>query len=336
MATIYGSSQTDPRYVNFQQSYNPYPIGPSKPGYVQGTANRVPISKGSVLGALTGPGATAPTQPSGSVFSDASSAAQSENDALLSQINSEYDYNRSNLLSQIESLGRQQSDAEAQLETQRTGITTDVNRQKKQSQDITEENINTARSTAQDVQRKNRNTLRALGILNSTAAGELLSKPFNEFDKQRAQFVQSNVNRLQQLDDFLNQKNSELADAARAIKTQYTDLVGRIQNDLRFNDRQRVDAVKSANAALQQRLSEIKTAQFNYQAQVDALKGKITTGINEISNYTAPSVNTGALLSTGINVSEQQAPSTVGIAQDEEQKRLLSSLYGTSGGGGSF
>lgn len=312
------------------------PPGPPKKAPVNISAFPIPMSSyqptKAVLGAATSsyaaPAPAAPAGPSGyDVFAAAGQGALSENDALLSSLNSEYDYNRSNLEGQLGSLGTQRDQSLASLNTELEGVKKQVGSSKSETQRLTESNIADARGTAQDVQRQNRNTLRALGILGSSAAGDILSRPLGEFDKQRAKLVEASTARLSQLDDFMNQKVSEHSNAVAQIQSQYADLVGKIQNDLRFNDRQRADAVKSANAALQQRIAEIKQSLFNYQTQVDTMKTTTATGLAKLSGYQQPGVDTSALLSTIFSGSKATAPQQVGVAEDDQRKKL-SSLYG--------
>src|SRR5690606_538855 len=140
--------------------------------------------------------------------------------------------------------------------------------------------------------------------------------------------IEANLRRVEQLDDFLNQKTAEHSNAVREIQSQYSNLVGQIQSDLRFNDRQRVDAIRSANAALLQRISEIKQSQFNYQQQVNALKSNYAQGIQEVVNsYTAPSNNTESILSQTFQAPQQKNPQTIGLKDDEEQS-YLSQAFG--------
>lgn len=327
---------------------NTYPqnfIGPIRPqdrrapsGFIGPTFSQPNnVSRGSVLGASTssGGGGGGGGQPSGGgqVFQGAEDAARAENDALLSSLNTEFDRNKSALEGQLGYLDTQKTGALSSLDTELQGLTKQVGRSKEDSTLATNREVEEAGTVARDVQARNRNTLRALGILNSSAAGELLSKPLNEFDRQRGQLIEANLRRAEQLDDFMNQKTAEHANAVKEIQAQYAQLVGQIQNDLRFNDRQRVDAIRSANAALLQRVNEIKQAQFNYSQQVNTVKSSIAQGINEtVNSYAAPQADTGSILSQAFNPAAAQSPQSIGIAQDARKKNnnFLSSAFNTA------
>lgn len=291
-----------------------------------------PTGGGNILGAATSGGGGAPTQPTNAPFNDFDAAARAEQDAQLARLNSEYDYNRSNLEGQLSSLGGQRENALSSLATEFQGVQNQVGRSKTNAKQQTDTSIQDALSTAQDTQRASRNTLRALGILNSTAAGELLQKPLTSYDTQRARLNQALIGRMGELDDFLNQKTAEHANAVRGIQQQYGDLVARIQNDLRFNDRQRADAVQSANAALMQRLAEVKQAQFNYQSQVETLKQQFAQGLSQINSYQQPLADLNAIQSQTYQAPTATSPDQVGIYGDDQKKKqggLLSTFFGS-------
>lgn len=258
---------------------------------------------------------------------DFSGAANANAAAELQSLNTMYDQSRADLEGQLGSLGTQRTNTLSSLGTQLEGVRTQVGKSRKDAQEGTDKNIQDALTTAQEVERSNRNKLRALGILNSSAGGDILSRPLNEYDKQRANLTQALTKRVGELDDFLNQKTAEHADAVRQIESQYVDLVGRIQSDLRFNERQRSDAIRSANAALQQRIAEIQQAQFNYAAQVNALKGSYSQGMTNLAGYQQPTANLSAINAQNYQI----APSNPnvnqpGIYQDDEQRKRLSLL----------
>lgn len=296
------------------------PQGPSSPGFVQGTANTVKAPAQGVLAASTGPsfsGGGGAAAPSNGLFSQANSAAQSQANAQLSSLNTQYDQNAADLNGQLGSLGTQKDDALSSLETAYGGTESQVKNSKTQNQNTTDSNIQDALTTAQQVESANRNKLRALGILNSSAAGDELSKPLNAYDQQRATLMTNLQQRNSELDDFLNQKTSEHADAVKSIQSQYLDLVGKIQSDLRFNDRQRADAIQSANAALQQRMSDIQQAQFNYASQVQSLKTNLATQTAAQLQVQLPQTDTSGILGSAININPQQSQ-TAAIYQGQQ------------------
>lgn len=262
-------------------------------------------------------------------FASQNKAAQDQNAALLSQLNTQYDYNAAQAQNQLSALGNQKNDTLSQLDTQLAGVQSQVGNAKTNAQTQADKNTQDALATAQEVERKNRNALRALGILNSSAAGEQLSKPYNEYDRQRATIAQALTSRIGELDDFLNQKVAEHADAVKSVLTQFNDLTGRIQTDLRFNDRQRADAIQSANAALSQRLAEIQNSMFNYKAQVESLKNSYSTGLNQLSQYVDPTANLAAIQAQGVSgVTTPQAQTAQIYTPEDPTKKKQGALSG--------
>lgn len=321
------------------------PQGPSSPGYLQGSANTIKVGPpsnpaaytynlpGSVLGASTyraptgggGGPVPAPANNTASLGNDLTSSANQQNNALLSQLNTQYDYNAAQLNNQLGTLGSQRQNSLNSLDNQLSGVQKQVDTSKTNATTNRDTQTADARQTAQDVQLKNRNTLRALGILNSSAAGDLLSKPLNEYDKQRAQIYQATTQRLNELDDFMNQQVKAHSDAVANIESQYQNLVGQIQTDLRFNDRQRSDAINAANAALTQRLADIKQSLFNYQAQVDAQKQSAAQGLSQLANYTNPTANLSGIAAQTVNTAptQQSSDATIYQGQDQQKKKEI-------------
>lgn len=260
-------------------------------------------------------------------FQGVEDAAQAGYDAELSAANSGFDYERDGLLSQLSSLDRQKADSLSALDTDLRGIQTEVGSQKQRSEQATGDAIGQAGSIARTTQAKNRNVLRALGILNSSAAATELTKPINEFDQERARLVRGNLQRIEDLDKFYLQKVDEGKQASREIETQYTDLVGRIQNDLRFNDRSRTDAIKAATAALQARKVEIARELANYQNQVGKLKSTFASQLQQIKLAENPSANLDSIMGTALSAADKAYSSNASLYQDDEKKRRLSA-YG--------
>lgn len=260
-------------------------------------------------------------------FQGVEDAAQAGYDAELSAANSGFDYERDGLLSQLSSLDRQKADSLSALDTDLRGIQTEVGSQKQRSDQATGDAIGQAGSIARTTQAKNRNVLRALGILNSSAAATELTKPINEFDQERARLVRGNLQRIEDLDKFYLQKVDEGKQASREIETQYTDLVGRIQNDLRFNDRQRTQAVRDATAALQARKAEIGAQLANYQTQVGQLKSTFAAQLAQIKLAENPSANLDSIMGTALSAADKAYSSNASLYQDDEKKRRLSA-YG--------
>lgn len=302
------------------------PIGPQPAGSVLGASTSRSTSTGGNSGLLSSlfntSGADQAARQSGN-------AAQSEYDAALQAENTGYDQNRESLLSQLGYLSTQKDQSLNELNTAIQGVRGEVAGQKDQTMVNRDREIADASNSAQSAQRKNRNVLRGLGILNSTAAGELLSKPINEFDKQKGQINESARVRFNQLDDFLNNKVAEGMNKVASLQSQYAQLTDNIQRDLRFNDRQKLDAVKSARAALQSRLNEISNSVMSYKQQVDAQKQNFALQLAQIKAYNDPKADLTSILSTIFSPGQGQATQTASIYGDPQKKEesgLLSAL----------
>lgn len=257
-------------------------------------------------------------------------AAQSAADAALRSANTSYDYNAQQLNDQLGSLGGQKQNAINELDTGLSGVRTQVDTSRTNAQTNNDQQVQQAGSIAHSTQQQNRNVLRSLGILNSSAAGELLSKPINEFDKQRAGMQTALTQRFGELDDFLNQKVAEANNAKNSIISQFTDLAGKIQTDLRFNERQRIDAVNQANAALQQRLADIQNSVLSYQQQVNTQKQSYTSGLSQINSYQNPTIGTNYQQNNLLTTPQNQI-STVGLTPGQltDEQRRKQGLLGS-------
>lgn len=254
-------------------------------------------------------------------------AANSGYDAELSSANSAYDYAKENLQAQIPSLEGQRDRAIGDLDLGLSGVRTQTESAKMNAQQNNEKQIRQAGSIAKSTTQQNRNVVRALGIANSSAAGELLSKPMNEFQSQRAELGQQLNQRLGELDQFLTQKVAEANSAKNGIIAQFTDLYGKIQSDLRFNERQRADAVKAATASLQERLAQIQNSVFNYQTQVEAQKQQFAQGLAQIAAYNNPTIAKDYLSQLNIsNPTNQVQTAAIYNPVDQKKKQGLSAV----------
>ncbi len=326
---------------NIQQGYaapNSYPqgfIGPTRPGDYVGGVNpyngtRDPNAQSSPV---VGGGGTLsqPTQPNPG--DAAQRAAQEAAAAALQSENTAFDYNKAQLEGQLGSLGGQKDRAITDLDLGLSGVKTQVGQSRDNSQTNTDSQIRQAGSVAHTTQQQNRNVLRALGIINSSAGGELLSKPINEFDKQRATLTQALGQRFNELDSFLDQKVAEANNAKNGIIAQFTDLTGKIQTDLRFNERQRLDAVRQANAALQQRLADIQNSVMNFQQQVAAQKNSFATGLQEQMSYQDPTYNKTAFNNQLLTTPQNQVQTvglTPSLSYDPTKKKVNNGLLGSA------
>lgn len=281
---------------------------------------------GQVLAASTfqQPQQTQQSQQTNSLGDAQSLAEQAARDAYNAEnqsLNTQFDYTAAQLNNQLGTLGNQRDQSLGQVDLGLQDVQNQASTSKTNLGTNTQTQINQAGSTARNVQGQNRNVLRSLGILNSSAAGQILAKPLNQFDEQRAQLGQFLVQKTTELDQFVNQAVKEASASKDAIVKNYNDLVNKIQTDLRFNDRSRNDALKQANAALSQRLSEIATSVMNYKQQADLQKQQYATTLGQITNIQQPSYDANApgyqpLVNPGQQT--QSAP----IYQDPNKKKL--------------
>lgn len=329
MASIYASSRTDPRAMN----YNPIAsYGPSSPGYstpAQYPSIKAPYGTGgSVLGAETktlsgaGGGNPNPVDPNAGLVE----ATQSEADAYLQSLNTEYDRAAEELQGQLSSAGTAREQGLSSLRSAVDEYGNLIGKQKTSAQQSTDKNIQSAGSTARQTQAKSRNVLRALGILSSSAAGDILNRPMTEFGTQKADLQQGLIQRTQELDDALAQKTSEHANLVKGLESQYAEIVGNIQRDLRFSDRERADAVAAAKSAVLSRLSEIRTAQAEWQNNINAAKQGLLASTTSLSAYTNPTADTSAIANQGLTTTQQYKPQTQQTSIYGDQQKKLTDL----------
>jgi len=294
------------------------------------TSNRV-ANTNPATGALAptpqpGPAPSQPSAPTGGggpyegMDESAKSQAQVELEAALN----EYDYNAGELNAQSGQLDTQRTSSLGTIDTeaaraQKEGLTA-----KEEATSATLSAQGKALSTAQDVQRTNRNVLRALGILSSSAAGEMLNKPMNEYGKQSGDLQQGLVKRLNVVEDWLMKRTEDFAKVKTDLEAKYTELKGNIDRDLRFNDRQRITAVKAAGAALSQRLADIKVAAANYQVAAKNQSDNMLLQLAQLKMYQNPSADVSSIFNTLLSQVQQNSSSGVGALpyQQEEKKDI--------------
>lgn len=253
-------------------------------------------------------------------------AARAMQEAELSAANSAYDYAKENLSAQIPSLEGQRDRAIGDIELGLSGVKTQVESARTSAQTNNEKQIRQAGSIAKSTQQQNRNVLRALGIINSSAAGELLSRPMNEFASQRADLGIQLNQRINELDQFVAQKVAEANSQKNGIIAQFTDLYGKIQSDLRFNERQRTDAIKAATASLQQRLADIQNSVFNFQQQAELQKQNFAQGLAQIAAYNNPTIAKDYLSQLNLtNPINQVQTAAIYNPVDQKKKGFLTS-----------
>ena len=238
--------------------------------------------------------------PGNEIFNNQSENAKSQAQIELEQAMLEYDKYAADAQGQIGTLGTQR-------DQNITSLGTDYARSQQEGatakEDATSATLSAQRKalgTAQGVQKSNRNVLRALGILSSSAAGEMLNKPMNEYGTQSAEMEQSLLKRKAAVDTWLAQRSQDFTAAKQQVETQFNDLIGKINTDLRFNNQQRQMATKTANAALNQRLADIQTSAAQYQQAAQQYNQNLAMQIVQMKLYQNPQQDISKLLSTGI------------------------------------
>lgn len=176
-----------------------------------------------------------------------------------------------------------------------------VNKQKQEASDRAAEEIAEGADTVKNTQGNIRNMLRALGILASSKAGELLSEPVNEFSRQKSFINRALTKRVGELDDYFNDATLELGKERNRIMGDYEQLINGIRADIRFTESERDQALLQAQQAFNDRLMGIKEAFFNLQSTM-------TNELSSLAQYVDPTINQQAITNT--NQVQQQNQST--------------------------
>ena len=195
---------------------------------------------------------------------------------------------------------------------------------KKESGKLTERAIGEAGSLARNTQRETRNILRSLGILGSSYAVDKLSAPISEFGTERNRLVGLNVENLNKIDQEIGTQEKKHLDWTKELQQNFINLRNQINADIRFNDSDKLAALKAANAAYTQRLADIRTSLTNFVSQADAQKQNFVAQIAQIQLQQNPSANLQGILSSAMNIGNQvYSPQTASMALTEEQRKRL-------------
>lgn len=186
-----------------------------------------------------------------------------------------------------------------------------------------------ALSTAQDVTKGNRNVLRALGILSSSAAGEMLSKPMTEFGTQAADLEQGFIKRKEEVQNWLMDRGKDIDLQVNQVNDKFTSLISQIQRDIRFNGEQRAAAVREATVAKQSTLAQIRQESESYQQAANQYKADMLGQIAQIQISQNPQADISAIMSQMIQLSSpdrqsQQAQIYQPGLSDEEKRKQQS------------
>lgn len=225
-------------------------------------------------------------------------AMKKSNEAELKQAGAQYDRTKENLLSQQGNLDKQYGTQKQTLENLFGSYKKQIGELRTNAQNMYDREVEQGLRTAKDTQKASRNTLRALGILGSSAAGEMLQRPMNEFGRQRADMSMGLQERFSQLDNALEQRTAEHATAVQSLINNYNQLSEQIRQDLSFNERDRVNALNSARAALEERIAQIKYQQQMMEQEVAQQKDLMAYQMELQNQYTPAGVNTGSIDAT--------------------------------------
>lgn len=311
-------SETIQNYPGTTAAYGGQVQGPTLSGYRPTTGGNTTYNPGA---SSTGtPSYSTPSYDDGGQ----SDAARGAVDAEIASLNTDFDRLSAMAQSHMDQLGVERGNALSNLNLQKQDLLTQVGQQKTDVANARDKNIAAAGNVARQTQGSNRNMLRSLGILNSSAGGDILSRPLEAFDEQRANFVSEAQNQSFKLDTFINQKSAELAQAAKEVEDNYASLIGNIQSDLRFSDRERAGAIRSANAALSQRLADIKSSMNLYKQQVDSQKANLALQIAELQGYKFPNFDAGSFIQSNFfnPTTQGYKPQQVGVYSDQDKDRL--------------
>ena len=260
------------------------------------------------------------TQQTNSMQGQGDAAAASAKAELEDALN-QLDYLGETMLQQKTEAGQQKESALSSLgsqfqsaEQRAKGLTTEA-------QESTTSGQRKALSTAQDVTKSNRNVLRALGILSSSAAGEMLTRPLEEYGIQAADLQQAFVKRKGQVEDWLSERFTEFNQAKTNVQTQFDNIVAKIDQDLRFNKRDKITAVKNAQAAFQETIATLNAQAQSYAQAADEYKNNMLTQIAQLQQYQKPQADTSGILSQMITSPTQAKPMQVGTLMSEEEQR---------------
>jgi hypothetical protein len=264
------------------------------------------------------------TQQQSNPYAGMEENAKSQAQLELEQALSEFDYYAEQAQGQRANLGGERERALGTLGTDLGRAQTQAKTAKEEATGATQTAKNKALGTAQDVQKGNRNVLRALGILSSSAAGEMLNKPMNEYGTQAADLEQNLIKRQDVITNWLGERIQDHDAASKEIEAKYADLTGKIDSDLRFNDRQRQTAVKSASAALQQRLQEIEASKVQYQQAAQQYNNNILAQIAQLKMYQNPNADVSGILGTMLGSVSTGNTSNTELSNFQKKKNTLS------------
>jgi len=236
-----------------------------------------------------------------------------------------YDQSKETLEDQKGYLGKQKDTAMQEAENSYNDFENETNKQIERAGTSGDTETAQALSTAKDVVRANRNVLRSLGILASSAAGEILSQPMSEYSKQRSQIMTTVQERIRDLEDGMTSALKQYGTVKQKISDNYNQLVNQINRDIRFNEFDKQRAVEDATSALNLRIAEITMSVNQYASEVQINAQDIATKMQEIQGEEDIKGDT-----TGISAARISGDATTGsnaqiFGQNEDEKKKYGS-----------
>lgn len=263
----------------------------------------------------------------GDPYYDAAAAARSYYDANKSAIEAQYGKYLSDLDLQEQSANTGRTNALSSLSSSLTQAQDTGAQQKTESEQGRDTAIKQAADTARSTQRMNRNVLRALGILGSSYAADKLQEPTNAFDEQRANVVQTHLDNVNKVDTWLRQQQANYSQSVKEVEDQYSQLLGRIQNDRRFSQEQKVAAFQQAGSAYEQALNQIGESFANAKSQANQAVQNLALQIANVAQTNNPNANLSDILSKSLASAQQySSPITTSLYDPTKRKELLSGL----------
>ncbi len=302
---------------------SPSPTGDNTTGGSGGSAPNPLLSK-DYRGTNLGNSLNEPSD----FWKDIYDAAQAGNQSAIDAINSQYGQNESELNRQLGMTDTYQGNDLATLLSQFNKANTETEGQRTLAKETVDTETGKAADQARMTQKQNRNVLRALGILGSTYAAENLAAPINQFDKQKAELVNWGTKRMGELENYANEKRDEYDRLTNEVKTKYGELREKIMADLRYNNKQKADALKAATAGAQQNLAQLNMQKAQYEQQIQQYSQSLTTQIAQMLMNKAPNANLNDIAKQSIAFTNQLTNTNpnVAIYQGPEKKNSLTGV----------
>lgn len=224
------------------------------------------------------------------VFGALKKGMTAEQAAAMDAAIAEYDKQRALLQNQLGFAQQQRQNALDTYGNQYNDVVSQIANARTNAERDTEVGRQNVFDIAQNTQRSNRNVLRSLGILSSSAAGEMLNKPYTEASKQVGSMENQLIQRKKELDDLKIQKDEEFATNVKDLETNYSKMIADIQADIRYTEADKIAAVNQLTAAAQTRYAELQQAQLNWNNQLAAQQQQFALDIARMNAYSGNSI----------------------------------------------